>query len=252
MTLGLRIQELRKERGLSQEALGQQLGVSRQAVSRWEMDGAVPEVDKLIAMSRIFGVDLNDLLQVDPPDTASGEEQAQDSALPPPASGPQRRLPRLLPLAGAAVLVLSLLLFYRQQQGAVLRQLSLLEDRMTALEEEKEALSAAAPLVSDARLTLGTSSARDTIAVLVTPYQLSEDMELSLIYVLESSGFSKELKTTQREPGLYYAAFPQSSLELPVTLTALISFGGQTYTQPLFRITSADSSKVEYDALWQI
>ena len=65
MTLGQRIQELRKEKGLSQEGLGEQLGVSRQAVSRWEMDGAVPEVDKLIAMSRIFGVSLNDLLQVE-------------------------------------------------------------------------------------------------------------------------------------------------------------------------------------------
>ena len=65
MTLGQRIQELRKEKGLSQEGLGEQLGVSRQAVSRWEMDGAVPEVDKLIAMSRIFGVSLNQLLQME-------------------------------------------------------------------------------------------------------------------------------------------------------------------------------------------
>ena len=51
MTLGQRIQELRKKQGLSQEALGEKLGVSRQAISRWEMDGAVPEVDKLIALS---------------------------------------------------------------------------------------------------------------------------------------------------------------------------------------------------------
>ena len=45
MTLGQRIQELRKQKGLSQEGLGEKLGVSRQAVSRSEMDGAVPEVD---------------------------------------------------------------------------------------------------------------------------------------------------------------------------------------------------------------
>ena len=36
MTLGQRIQELRKEQGLSQEALGEKLGVSRQAISKWE------------------------------------------------------------------------------------------------------------------------------------------------------------------------------------------------------------------------
>ena len=51
MTLGQRIQALRKQHGLSQEGLGDRLGVSRQAISRWEMDGAVPEVDKLIAMA---------------------------------------------------------------------------------------------------------------------------------------------------------------------------------------------------------
>ena len=62
MTLGQRIQELRKQKGLSQEGLGEKLGVSRQAVSRWEMDGAVPEVDKLVAMAKLFGVSLEQLL----------------------------------------------------------------------------------------------------------------------------------------------------------------------------------------------
>ena len=82
MTLGQRIQELRKEKGLSQEGLGEQLGVSRQAVSRWEMDGAVPEVDNLIAMSRIFGVSLNDLLQVE--EGPSGPEAKVVLSLPRP------------------------------------------------------------------------------------------------------------------------------------------------------------------------
>ncbi len=67
MTLGQRIQELRKQHNLSQEALGEKLGVSRQAISRWEMDGAVPEVDKLIAMSKLFGVSLDELLGLSKP-----------------------------------------------------------------------------------------------------------------------------------------------------------------------------------------
>lgn len=79
MTLGQRIQELRKAMGLSQESLGERLGVSRQAISKWEADGAVPEVDKLIALSRLFGVSLNELLQVDcPADTPEEEEQAAE------------------------------------------------------------------------------------------------------------------------------------------------------------------------------
>lgn len=44
MTLGTRIAALRRERGLSQEALGELVGVSRQAVSKWESDSALPDV----------------------------------------------------------------------------------------------------------------------------------------------------------------------------------------------------------------
>lgn len=61
-TLGGRIQAGRKAAGLSQEALGERLGVSRQAVSKWEADAAVPELENLIAMSRIFGVTIGALL----------------------------------------------------------------------------------------------------------------------------------------------------------------------------------------------
>ena len=65
VTLGQRIQELRKQNGLSQEALGEVLGVSRQAISKWESDLAVPEVDKLIAMCKRCGVPVGVLLGVE-------------------------------------------------------------------------------------------------------------------------------------------------------------------------------------------
>ena len=50
-TLGRRIQEARKAAGLSQESLGERLGVSRQAVSKWESDASVPDLENLIASS---------------------------------------------------------------------------------------------------------------------------------------------------------------------------------------------------------
>lgn len=80
-TLGSRIQAGRKAAGLSQEALGERLGVSRQAVSRWESDAAVPELEKLIAMSRLFGVTIGALLGVEPPVGeigASGKDAPED------------------------------------------------------------------------------------------------------------------------------------------------------------------------------
>ena len=75
-TLGRRIQEARKAAGLSQESLGERLGVSRQAVSKWEADAAVPELENLIAMSRIFGVTIGALLGVEP---AAEEPTEEDS-----------------------------------------------------------------------------------------------------------------------------------------------------------------------------
>ena len=64
MTLGQRIQELRKGLGLSQEELGEKMGVSRQAISKWEGDQTIPELDKLISLSKLFGLTVGQLLGV--------------------------------------------------------------------------------------------------------------------------------------------------------------------------------------------
>lgn len=63
MNVGDRIFELRKKSGLSQEELGNSLNVSRQSVSKWEMDQSVPELDKVLAMSELFKVKTDYLLK---------------------------------------------------------------------------------------------------------------------------------------------------------------------------------------------
>lgn len=63
MTLGEKIYNLRTEKGFSQEALGEKLGVSRQSVSKWETDQSVPELDKIVALSEIFKVSTDYLLK---------------------------------------------------------------------------------------------------------------------------------------------------------------------------------------------
>ncbi len=93
MTLGQRIQELRKAAGLSQEGLGEALGVSRQAVSKWESDGGIPELDTLIAMSRLFGVTVGALLGVEEPPQAQEEAADPDPA---PAGLDEERTEELL------------------------------------------------------------------------------------------------------------------------------------------------------------
>ena len=83
MTFSQCLSRARKARGMSQEALAHQVGVSRQAVSKWEADAAVPELENLIAMSRIFGVTIGALLGVEPPAgeaAAPGEGRPEDGA----------------------------------------------------------------------------------------------------------------------------------------------------------------------------
>lgn len=65
MHLSEKILLLRKQRGLSQEALAEQLGVSRQAVSRWETGSALPDAGNLLQLSRLFGVTADSLLNDD-------------------------------------------------------------------------------------------------------------------------------------------------------------------------------------------
>ncbi len=62
MSLGERIQNLRKEKNYSQEMLAEQLEISRQAISKWEGDQVLPEIDNLIKLSKIFKVSIDYLL----------------------------------------------------------------------------------------------------------------------------------------------------------------------------------------------
>ena len=77
MTIGERIALLRKGKNLSQEALSDIIGVSRQSISKWEIDGALPEMEKLIAMCKYFGVTINYLLGLE----LEGEQPQNDLPL---------------------------------------------------------------------------------------------------------------------------------------------------------------------------
>ena len=62
MTIGEQIQELRIQKGMTQERLAEMLEVSRQSVSKWELGQSVPDVEKIIRMSELFGVSTDTLL----------------------------------------------------------------------------------------------------------------------------------------------------------------------------------------------
>lgn len=76
MTLSEKLYTLRRKSGLSQEQLAEQLQVSRQAISKWETGRAIPESDKLLAISRCFGVSLDYLLKDDAPCEGSAAQES--------------------------------------------------------------------------------------------------------------------------------------------------------------------------------
>lgn len=63
MTLGNRIQQLRKEHNLSQGELADALNVSRQSVSKWETDATIPDLEKLLKLSNLFQISLDELVK---------------------------------------------------------------------------------------------------------------------------------------------------------------------------------------------
>jgi transcriptional regulator with XRE-family HTH domain len=60
--LGQKIQQLRKENGLSQEELASKLTISRQAISKWELGESMPDTENIVQLSKLFGVSTDYLL----------------------------------------------------------------------------------------------------------------------------------------------------------------------------------------------
>lgn len=113
MTTGEKIAALRRDHKLSQEALGEKLGLSRQAVSKWEADQAVPTMDNLMELSRLFGVPVDTLLRPDAPfPAAPAEENSIDAPAAPetPHKGVSLSRGKILAISGAALLCVSLAL----------------------------------------------------------------------------------------------------------------------------------------------
>lgn len=174
MTLGQRIQQLRKEKGLSQEALGEQLGVSRQAISKWESDITIPEIDKLISLAKQFGVSVGVLLGVeedDPGNPAADELTDRELAAIEAIVGryleklpqPQKPRRRFWLLAAVGIAVVLLLIFWFKGQ------LENLNDRMSNLQLNVNDISST---VSDQinGMTNQIQSALEQEASLLTDY----------------------------------------------------------------------------------
>ena len=78
LTIGERIAQIRKERGLSQEAFGESLGVTRQSISKWESNMSIPDVDKLLALNRLYGVSIGWILGEETAENDNGKDLTEE------------------------------------------------------------------------------------------------------------------------------------------------------------------------------
>ena len=110
MDLGGTIYRLRTEHNLSQGDLAEALGVSRQSVSKWETGGSVPDLDKLVKLSQLFGVSLDELvLDRKPPYEEAPPQEAPQEAPPPVTVVVQRERTPGRKVAGVVLLCMAFL-----------------------------------------------------------------------------------------------------------------------------------------------
>ena len=109
MTLGEKLQKLRKSRSWTQEELAEKVGVSRQSLSKWESDGALPDTANVIVLAHLFGATTDYLLRAAAPDEAAADAPAAAPVVqlvPPPKKAPPAAL-----LIGCILVTLGLMVF---------------------------------------------------------------------------------------------------------------------------------------------
>ena len=141
MTLGQNLQAARKAKGLSQETLAERIGVSRQALGKWEKDIALPGLDNLQAAAQVLGVSVDTLLGTGCADPAPAVtlDAMRDLLAARDAEQRRRRLWGLLGAAGAIVAVLLLVV----QNMAYQRKMQSLTDSYANLQQQLSSTTAA-------------------------------------------------------------------------------------------------------------
>ena len=141
MTLGQNLQAARKAKGLSQETLAEQIGVSRQALGKWEKDTALPGLDNLQAAAQVLGVSVDTLLGTEAAGPALAVTLDAMRDLLAARDAEQRKHRRLWGLLGAAAAVVVVLLLVVQNL-AYQRKMQSLTDSYAMLQSQLSSTTA--------------------------------------------------------------------------------------------------------------
>ena len=278
MTTGQRIAQKRKEQNLSQEALGEQLGVSRQSVYKWESDNTLPEVDKLVAMSRLFGVNLGWLLGVEEQEKGVDELTESQLRLVEEIAGrylagqpPKRRQAAVrwvLGLAAVGILVAGVwtavsleerLDRMAEWQGEVSAQLEQLPELSHTLEEAEYRVSTTekkVELLREQHYNLTTHFGvevfrRDLQAWTVDFYAwaMPDADKENVVFLVETAEGEWEFPGVPGENRRYYAKLT-APLTDSITVSVYCPPGGREETQILERFTGLSARSAPYPGLY--
>lgn len=205
MNLGSRIQALRKQQGLSQEELADRLGLSRQAIGKWESGSSMPSIDNLIELSSILQTSVDYLLTGREPEPLSKESESVISAetlqvlLAEQKESPRRkRLRRSLTAAGTLCLILAILLlaYYIVRLDTLEATVSDVRTSVSTLDSQmqgslssiqagiEDSLTQQASILSDSDFGYGAYDADSntaTVYLSATPKTLTEDTALYFV-----------------------------------------------------------------------
>lgn len=260
MTIGQRIAALRKQAGLSQEALAAQLNVSRQAIGKWEADASLPGLDNLQELARALGVSCDELL--------TGEKRPSAADQPEPLAGAapslegiqalfaeseqrrqasQRRRNRRTLAAGVALAAAALLLLihYASQINSLKNQMNQVTDQLNGLyssinsridsieDNVQKSLEESTSLVADWSSQFGEYSEADgTISLTLTALPKTVAEDTTALFRVQPSG-GQEIEVPAQRQGSSFTA--QVALPLCSDCTFSVGFtsGGVTQYQQL-------------------
>ena len=266
MTTGQRIAAKRKELALSQEALGAELGVSRQSIYKWESDASLPEIDKLIALSRRFGVPVGWLLGVEEetpaPETLTERQlqqveelTAQYLAAQPPQRKPSRALLAAGGALGLALVILEAVFCQRvlrlESQQTQLRseiaqttaeQMEDLRDQVQdILRQQRDLLAEGSSLLSDfgaavEDVTFRTEGSAITVSAWAVPKTWREGMTAE--FLLTSNGETTAVPGALGEGNRFSAPAVTAALTDDISLSVVFTLpDGSRETETLERWT---------------
>ena len=260
MTIGQRIAALRKQAGLSQEALAAQLNVSRQAIGKWEADASLPGLDNLQELARALGVSCDELL--------TGEKRPSAADQPAPLAGAapslegiqalfaeseqrrqasQRRRNRRTLAAGVvlAAAALLLLIHYASQINSLKNQMNQVTNQLNGLYSSinsridsiegnvQKSLEESTSLVADWSSQFGEYSEADgTISLTLTALPTTVAEDPTALFRVQPSG-GQEIEVPAQRQGSSFTA--QVALPLCSDCTFSVGFtsGGVTQYQQL-------------------